>query len=308
MHLSLSILAVTLALTGPEVSGPRPLPSEARISPCFVTLIEESEVSAQEAGVLVALEAKEGMQVEAGTFLARVNDSKAQMAKLVAQAELDTAIEQATNDINVRFAIASEEVAEQELRINLEANKLHPNSKPVTEIQRLKLQHRRSELQIEQSDLELRVAKLTAKAKEAQVSAADDDIFRRQITAPISGEIQDVGPHLGEWVNPGDVVVRIVRLDRLRVEGAVHSNQFSQGEIIGRPVDVHVELARGRFETFNGKIVYVDPLVQANGEYRVYAEVENRQQEGQWLLHPGARAEMTIFTGVPADALAQPLQ
>jgi hypothetical protein len=45
---------------------------------------------------------------------------------------------------------------------------------------------------------------------------------------------------------------------------------------------------------FTGKIIYISPLVQAGGEYRVWAEVSNRQENGQWLLRPGLNAEMTI--------------
>ena len=53
-------------------------------------------------------------------------------------------------------------------------------------------------------------------------------------------------------------------------------------------------------------ITFVNPLVQAGGEYRVWAEVVNRQENGEWLLRPGLEAEMTIDVGTlaarPADA------
>ena len=52
--------------------------------------------------------------------------------------------------------------------------------------------------------------------------------------------------------------------------------------------------ARGRNETFKGDIVFVDPMVEADGQYLVRALIKNREENGQWLLRPGMDAEMTI--------------
>jgi macrolide-specific efflux system membrane fusion protein len=104
----------------------------------------------------------------------------------------------------------------------------------------------------------------------------------------------------GEWVEPGNEVLRLVRLDRLRIEGFLNASDFSPSEVSNRPVRVTVELARGRKETFQGKIVFVNPLVQAGGVYRVWAEVVNRMENNQWLLRPGLLAEMTIDVGAAA--------
>ena len=99
--------------------------------------------------------------------------------------------------------------------------------------------------------------------------------------------------HEGEWVKAGDVVMRLVRLDVLRVHGSLDANAASPGEVQGQPVEITVALARGHRETFSGKIVYVKPLVEG-GAYEVRAEVQNRKQDGAWVLNPGLTAEMTI--------------
>ena len=44
----------------------------------------------------------------------------------------------------------------------------------------------------------------------------------------------------------------------------------------------------------SGKITFVNTLVQAGGEYKVWAEVENREENGQWLLRPGLNVTMQI--------------
>jgi len=65
-------------------------------------------------------------------------------------------------------------------------------------------------------------------------------------------------------------------------------------EVAGKPVTVRVKLARGQEETFFGRVDFASPTVPAGGQFRVCAEVENRQQDGHWLLGRGMTAEMTI--------------
>ena len=74
----------------------------------------------------------------------------------------------------------------------------------------------------------------------------------------------------------------------------VCSSDLAHHEVGNRPVTVEVKLARGRVEQFTSTIQFVSPEVQLNGEYRVWAEVENRQDGEHWLLRPGVSTEMTI--------------
>ena len=88
--------------------------------------------------------------------------------------------------------------------------------------------------------------------------------------------------------------MRLVRMDRLRVEGVLNAKEYRPSEIQG-PAGRGRRDARPRSdsETFPGKIVYVKPVVEG-GEFQVRAEVQNRKQNGVWVLSPGMNAEMTI--------------
>jgi macrolide-specific efflux system membrane fusion protein len=152
-------------------------------------------------------------------------------------------------------------------------------------------------LQTEKARQDRSVAKTTVEARQAQVVAAQANIDRRKILAPLSGEIAKVYLHLGEWAAPGTPVLRIVRLDRLKVEGFLDPKQFAPSEIANRPVSFETELTRGRKEKFPGKITYVNFQIEPTGFVRVMAEVDNRKEDGQWLLRPGTTGEMTIETG-----------
>ena len=79
-------------------------------------MAEEAQIPAQEPGVLKKLPVREGQSVAVGDLLAQIDDEQPRVAADVAQAKLDVASKQATDDINVRYARAAADVAKVELR------------------------------------------------------------------------------------------------------------------------------------------------------------------------------------------------
>lgn len=280
---------------GGETSETPPLgASGPLIENCFVMLVEQADIPAQEAGVLAEIKAAEGAEVRKGELLAKIDDRRAEIDKRLASDEYASAREKADNDINLRYSAAAADVAEAAYLAALDANNRVANSVPSADVRKLKLEHRRAVLQIEQSRLEQSTTGHEAQAAAAKVEVADDNIRRRRITSPLNGQVVEVRRQVGEWVQPGDVVLHVVRLDRLRVEGFVKASDVAAARIRGRDATVTVELAGKRKVEFPGKVVFVNPLLQTGGDYRVRAEVQNRQEDGQWLLQPGQPASMQI--------------
>src|SRR5581483_716698 len=124
MHPGALIVTLAAVLAPPgEVAANRGAPSEAHLSNCLVTLIDDKKVPAEVAGLLVSVDVKEGMQVKQGDKLAQMNDNQAQYQKKVAISEERVSQEKASNDINVRFAEAAQQVAQKEYELNQEALK-----------------------------------------------------------------------------------------------------------------------------------------------------------------------------------------
>ena len=298
MQIPLVMLGAVLVLTGPDARRTtKTAANSVKLAQCLVSLIQhgEAEVPAEEPGVLIELNAREGQQVAVDELLARIDDVRALMQQKVAGLELQVAKAEAENDINVRYAVASQQVAEAEYEEVREANRKAPRAVPQVKVRTLLLAERRAALQIEQARLDLLVAGLKANVKQAEVEAAADNVERRHIRAPLDGIVVKVYPHKGEWVQPGDPVLRIVRVDRLRIEGFLDAASFSPAEVDGRPVTVIVQLPhRSKPTTFQGEVVFVSPLVQAGGQFRVWAEVDNRKEQDHWLLRPGLEVEMNI--------------
>ena len=276
-------------------------PEEPVLSRCLVSIVEEARVPAREAGVLVELSVKEGDTVRRGGAIARIDDSQPRFEKQKASAEHDQAIARAKSDVDVRYSVAAEKVAEAEVEKAVASNRRIPGSVTQVELARLQLNQKKSVLQIEQAQLERQLSSLDARSKEVEVLAAENRINRRQIASPIDGMIVQVYPHLGEWMQPGDPLARVVRTDKLRVEGYVDSSKYEPSMVHNRPVTVSVMFADEREESFKGRIVFVSPLVEPGGDFRVWAEVENRQANDsvEWLLRAGQTATMTIHSMQP---------
>jgi len=265
---------------------------------CLVSLMEEAKVPAREPGVLAQLLVREGDLVARGDVIAKIDDDQPQMERRKAKAEHDQAVAKAESDVDVRYAVAAEKVAQVEFEKAAESDRKVPGSVTRVELNRLQLNEQKSELQIEQAQLERKVSAMAAISKGVEVEAAENAIDRRLIKSPLDGVVVQVFPHQGEWMQPGDPLARVVRADKLRVEGYVDAALWNPERVRDRPVTVEVTLDENRREKFSGRIVFTSPIVESGGDYRVFAEVENRQAAGSqtWLLRAGQTATMTIHS------------
>jgi multidrug efflux pump subunit AcrA (membrane-fusion protein) len=290
-----SAVAIALAVSAALAADPA---AEPVLEGCLVSLIEEVKVPAREAGVIVQLAIREGAAVTEGEVLARIDDDQPQMEKRRAQAEHDQTLAKAESDVDVRYSQKAQGVAEMAFRKAEDSHVRIPGSVTEVERERLKLEWEKTGLQIEQAELERRLAALDATSKGVEVEAAEKAIERRVIRSPLTGEVEEVFPHTGEWLQPGDPLARVIRTDRLKVEGFVDATRFNPADVRDRPVTVEARLAGDRSERFQGRIVNVRPRMES-GSYRVVAEVDNRQEEGEWLLRTGQFVTMAIHSGQP---------
>ena len=136
---------------------------------------------------------------------------------------------------------------------------------------------------------------MKAAAAKAKSDSAGQDIQRRQIKSPLSGMIVKRYRHEGEWVKPGDPVLRIIRLDRLRIRAFLDADRLSPADVDGRDTHVKVTFPNGSQRTFRGKIEFASPIIETDRKFLVHAEVTNeKDRSGHWILLPGQRGELRI--------------
>ena len=270
---------------------------------CRVKLIAEVEVPAQESGPLLTIPVAEGQAIGQHEELARIDDRLSRLRLETAQTKLDAANEKANNDIDIRAANNALEIAERERKRNYQL--FTKGSVPKAEYDRSALQAKQAALQLEQARRDMQAAVKEAQVEAYSVKSASQSIERHRILSPIPGVVMEQYKQPGEWVNAGDNVMRIARMDRLHVQGLLDSSLFNPHEVEGRAVTISVPVARGEYLEFQGQIVFV-ALEKYNAKsYVVRAEVENQQRDGRWLLMANEDgATMRVHLGAATDTQA----
>ncbi|MGC1275629.1 MAG: HlyD family efflux transporter periplasmic adaptor subunit [Planctomycetaceae bacterium] len=256
----------------------------------FLRLGEDIELPAQEAGVLAEMPVEEGRLVEAGETVARIQDDEATLLRDRATLEVAVAKREAERAIEIEYARKALGVAQAELARAERSREAVPGAVSLTEVDRLRLVTEKADAEIRRIEHEQKTAELTTRLKEAEQSLADLHLQRHQITAPIAGQVVEHFRHRGEWVEPGEKVLRLIRLDVLRAEGYLPASQAST-ELVGANVRLKVATSGKDAKEYAGNVVFVAPEVEpTTGQVLVRAEIENPEL----ALRPGLRAEMVI--------------
>jgi macrolide-specific efflux system membrane fusion protein len=164
-----------------------------------------------------------------------------------------------------------------------------------------------AELKVEQAELDRTQAELVRQLREAELRVAQHEVANHVVTAPYDGVIVELLQQVGDWVQPEQPVLRLIRMDRLKVETFLDAKTIPPHEALGRPVTVTIHMPSGAKRVIDHcRIDYVCPELEPTGEYRAWCEVANARHDlsvaqPQWLLRPGMTAELEISLAPIAD-------
>ncbi|MFN3192088.1 MAG: efflux RND transporter periplasmic adaptor subunit [Aureliella sp.] len=251
-----------------------------------VTLIDDVRLPARQTGALLLLNVREGQTVQRGEVLGRIDTSLSELEAEVASQQADMAKAQMENQVNVRYAQKSLQVAQAEFERLREATRSFPEAVTKAELDEAQFVAERSQMSIEQAEFELKTAGMTFTLREKEGKLAETRVALAQLVAPCEGMIVEIAKRPGEWAEVGEPILRIIGLKKLRVEAFVDSGRSSMIELGER---VRFESALGRL--CEGQISFVSPEVNpVNGQVRVWAEVENKDLQ----LRPGTRGKLVM--------------
>ena len=282
--------------------------------------LQEIAVQQAELNVRIAeLKANNSLPVE--TAKAMVREAEQEKAKLEIAARISR--KQAESDVAVRLAEKSKEIAKYELDRAQKAKESFSGSISNSELNRLTVLFDQRTLEIEktqedraisllkpeadlaavqqQAEAIARTQSLAAeKEQEQQVAQANLELAnselaeaklqleRRRLKAPFAATVVAVSRQTGEWVEPGSVVLRLIQLDRLRVEGFVSADQATAMEH-GQRVQIVFPSNVGK--PVSGEITFVSPEVEpVNQQVRIWAEFDNPEKR----IRPGLVATMEV--------------
>jgi multidrug efflux pump subunit AcrA (membrane-fusion protein) len=148
---------------------------------------------------------------------------------------------------------------------------------------------RRFELLLKQEERTHVVAHITKSLHENQHAMAELLLEHRNIRAPFDGMLVRVESQVGEWVEPGASVFRVVDLQTLQAEALVAASLASQS-LQGQPVMIELN---GDYEEISlpGKVTFVSPEIDpVNQRVRIRAEFANPDL----TVRPGNQGQMRI--------------
>ena len=294
--LMISMLLLATAAIGQERTTQfAPTQVDPILDYCTVKVKRELLLPAKDNGALVTLDVELGDVVQEGTVLGQIDDNEAKAAVAVAQAEWETANENAGegSKIQIDYAVKAERLSA------LEYQKMKDlvQSKAITDwdFKRAELEWQRADAQVKVRMLEQTLAGFEVGGKAAALTAAQNALERRSLTAPFPGIVVEKYRRQGEWVQAGEPVLRLMNFETMVVSGKVDATQYHRQQLEGRPVTVEIDLPNNQKAEFPGQITFVNPIVDGqNREISVEAEVANRQVGGHWLLPHAVFARMRV--------------
>lgn len=138
------------------------------------------------------------------------------------------------------------------------------------------------------------------KSLEAQVAQQKAIVAQLSITAPFTGRLGISKVNPGQYLNPGDTVVTLQKLDPIYVDFYL-PQQFLARLQMGQTVKIVSDTFPK--ETFIGKITTINPLVEKDNRN---VEVEATLANAQFKLTPGMFVNVEVMAGNPKSYLTVP--
>lgn len=261
--------------------------AHAEVMGCLVEPDRVADVGSQSIGVLERLLVERGDQVVSGQLLARLSAQVERASVSVAQARSEA-------DAELHQAIAAAELAQRKLQRAKDLLK----------------QEFVSDQAVDQADAEYRVAEQrVSQARESQkvsqreyrLSAAQ--LGQREVRSPFDGIVIERYRTEGERIER-EPVVRVARIDPLRVEAIVPASQF--GSIAtGQVATIRTDLPN--FNALSAKVVLVDRVIDpASNSFRVRLTLPNPDNRIPSGLR--CRVDFAASSSLPPAAPAAPAQ
>ena len=232
--------------------------------------------------------------------------------------------QQAENNTQILAARKAEAVSKNEWDRAAASRQAYSESVSQSEIEGLRLAYDKSRLETKQSEFEQRIAVLQAQAeseaakrfeanmnqsvsevaaakleldinrlqslaRKQQLELAEANVQQLRFVAPFPGTVVTRHCDVGSWVGAGEPVVKLIRLDRLRLEAYLPLDRLAA---IDEGMKAEIEINSGS-DTLRktGEVTFVSPIVDPiNQEVQVWVEFDNNDSK----VKPGMLASVTL--------------
>ena len=265
----------------------------ADVGSCSVEFIDVVDVPALEVGDLSEVNVREGDSVPMGKPVARINSRLQKLELNTAEKTVAKALLRAEDKTTIKAQMKEYDLAKVEY--DTTKRLAGKGARSAAELLRAKFQYERAILQIDAAKQQMKEAIIDYGEAKSQIDTIRERLARHTITVGFDGVVVERFKHAGEWVQAGEPIVKVARMDEMFVQGLIRYSEFNAHELKGKPVIVTVTLAQSETMDFEGVIESIPPNDAGSGEeYTVKARVKNRLIEGQWVLRKDASVSMKI--------------
>lgn len=252
-----------------------------------------------------------------------VEQRRRKLVEHAVQSEIDR--QRAANELLISAAEKSEAVAKNEWSRAQDAREKFADSVSVSEVESLRLAYERARLETREAKFQNGIAKLEVQLNESiaaslqseldaalvgleaaqsaqrvlemetaktrlKLKHAEADLADRHLRSPITGQVVAVVRRPGDWMAAGDIVARVVGLNRLRVEGFVTADR-TQRLMTESKLRLEILTPAGQSQRYSPTSQFISPEVDAvTGEVRLWFEFQNRDR----FAKPGYRARIVL--------------
>lgn len=224
-----------------------------------VVPVQESRLSFVISGLVEEVTVKEGDTVEAGQTLVQLDTTKLEFDVVAAKAALSSA------EIDAQIQ------RQPRKKFNLDTFRFTYESAPPEKLQAA----------------DSKVDQMRSALEAAQASLAQGTLM-----APFAGTVTSVDVQAGEYVNPGQVIITLAKLDELQIETTDLSELNIAAVKVGQPATVFVEALN---DNFPGKVIAISPISNKIGGDVVFKVTIKLEQQPEALLW-GMSADVEINT------------
>jgi HlyD family secretion protein len=269
------------------------------VQDCAVRFAAEVQIPALTTGRVAEVTVAPNDTVELGDPIARLDDRSLLIRRRAAQLRYDNAKAESIDHVEIDYARVAKAEAEAELDVNRSIQNDARGAVPMTRMRQLRLAVERGQLEVAQAKKRLKQAEVEAGLREADLAVIDDQLRNLHVESPIGGVVLAVDREQGEWIEKGQPITTVGRIDRLHVNALLSSDKIAPSQCRGLSVSVHwIDPADGKEKSLRGTVLSVDPQMLPGGRFRLHAEIVNRNvnnEPDQWQLHPGAEVRMKVF-------------
>jgi len=282
-----------------------------------------SQLESAELTVTQAENAKNAAEEGLSTVMAQ-----ADAAKNATQANLDASnnrLETAKDNLqsvtlsarmqenNAQSAISTAEVALMISEQGLKSKETQVSSQlenAISDVDSAKgvLESAKANLKLVQSsmrDVDLRPQEARVEQAESALELAKKKLDETKIISPIDGTIVQIDTEVGEYVQTGKPIVKILGMSLLQIEANIPETDIAEVKI-DDVVQITFDALSSK-EKFTGKVVEIDPdatVIQGVIYYKITVELEGDDER----VRTGMTANLDIITNVKKNVLRIPIR